>query len=61
MPRTLINQALIAVIAVVSALLIVDALLDGDTRQLVIGLLLLTVAAISAPGLRRREQRRAKK
>ncbi|MEV8375279.1 hypothetical protein AB0P21_21270 [Kribbella sp. NPDC056861] len=60
MPRTLINQALIAVITVLSALLIVDAMIDVNTRNLVIGLLLLTVAAISAPGLRRAEQRRTK-
>ena len=58
MPKRLMNRVLLSAMAVVSLLITVDALLGGGTRQLILGLLCLAITGVSAPSLRRIEQKR---
>jgi hypothetical protein len=58
MPKTLINRILLAVMAIVSLVIIIDAIGNGPTQQLIIGLLCLAVTVVVAPALRRAEQKK---
>lgn len=58
MPKTMINRVILAVMAIASVLVTVDALLGDGSQHLILGVLCLAITAATAPSLRRIEEKR---